>query len=621
MPKNSMPAPGAAAVCSPIRRSRSAGSSVARAGGGCGKTSTGAGRITRLVWPTPLVHSTVTVPMTWRPQARGRSTHRARAGCPATTTWVAGSSPSSTAGPGSIRNVTSSIGVARVAMTSTSSPSKQRDGAAVTVVSRASGRVPRRAAARAARAGAPASSRLAWRVRTAATMTTTAIVASRRSRGAACQLTGCPVPVTARPSPGAGRPSPGACSRTTGAWVIATAVSRIGPGNRLGGEDLRDHVLTGHPADPHLGPQHQPVRQGGDGDRLDVLGDHVVAGVEGGVAAGELDHGQRAARARPDRDLRMGSGRGDQADDVAEQVIVEMDLLQGLAHGEQGAGVEYLRGPRRRGAALQPAPGHLRLPGLVQVAQPDPGDEPVQLCLRKGVGAFVFDRVVGRQHDERLWQRVRLAVHADLALGHGFQEGCLRLRRGAVDLVAEQQVGEDGPWAENYLAGARVEDRCAGEVGGQHVRGELNPGELQPEGGGEGTREQGLAQARQVLDEDVPGGQDAEQDLCDRFPLADDDPLNLGEHLGAALRRRGYRWGEGPGHSCSSRSTIRVRVRRSAPGALLSNEGGRDGSTSGQMSSPTKSRARAGSLARSTRWRSASTDSSRRPNSGRIPWS
>src|SRR5262249_24404163 len=163
--------------------------------------------------------------------------------------------------------------------------------------------------------------------------------------------------------------------------------------------------------------------------------------------------------------------------------------------------------------------------------------------------------------------------YADLAFGHGFQEGCLRLRRGAVDLVPEQQVGENGPGAEDHLAGARVEHRRSGEVGGEPVWGELNPGELPPEGGWQRAGREGLAQAGQVLDEDMARGQDAEQHLRDRCPLADDDPLDFGEHLRAAIGRRGYRWGEGPGHSCSSRSTMRVRVRRSVPGALLSNDG------------------------------------------------
>src|SRR5262249_28345520 len=176
-----------------------------------------------------------------------------------------------TAGPGSIWNVTSSMGVARVAVTSTSSPSKQRDGAAVTAASSACGRVPRPAAARAARAGAPSSSRLACRVSTAARATATA--------GVDCQTAGCHAGGAVA---GAGSVS-GAPRAVSGPSVTLAApvrrppLSWTGPGDGFGGEYLRDQVRTGHPAHPHLGPQHQPVRQGGDGDRLDVLRVQVVA--------------------------------------------------------------------------------------------------------------------------------------------------------------------------------------------------------------------------------------------------------------------------------------------------------------------------------------------------------
>ena len=229
-----MPAPDAVAVCSPIRRSRSAGSRVARAGGGCGKTSTRSGRSVRLAWPIPSVHVAVTVQSWWRPQACGWSTQRALAACPATATWVTGPSMTVTAGPGSIRNVTSSTGAATVATISTSSPSKQRDGAAVTAASRASGRVPRRVAASAARAGAPSSSRSACRVRNAASTTATPIVASLRSLGAACQVAGTGATGTAAlAGPGAGpAAAPGGGAGTggpAGAGIVGSPRTAGGP--------------------------------------------------------------------------------------------------------------------------------------------------------------------------------------------------------------------------------------------------------------------------------------------------------------------------------------------------------------------------------------------------------
>ena len=57
----------------------------------------------------------------------------------------------------------------------------------------------------------------------------------------------------------------------------------------------------------------------------------------------------------------------------------------------------------------------------------------------------------------------------DLALAHRFQQRGLRARRGAVDLVGQQDVGEDGPGHELEAARLLVEDADAGDVAGQQV--------------------------------------------------------------------------------------------------------------------------------------------------------
>jgi hypothetical protein len=62
---------------------------------------------------------------------------------------------------------------------------------------------------------------------------------------------------------------------------------------------------------------------------------------------------------------------------------------------------------------------------------------------------------------------VRDAVDRDLALLHAFQERRLGLRRGAVDLVDEEEVREDGPRPELELVRALVEHVHAGHVRGQ----------------------------------------------------------------------------------------------------------------------------------------------------------
>src|ERR1022692_1413129 len=130
MPVNSMPSPATRAVCSPIRRSRSAGTIRAWAGGGCGKTSSVPARSSRSACqPPPQRHRTRTSPAVRRPHAVGRTTQLASAREPCSVTCVALPDTWSTP-PGSSRLKAISsrtCGDTRVTVSSTSSPSKQRD--------------------------------------------------------------------------------------------------------------------------------------------------------------------------------------------------------------------------------------------------------------------------------------------------------------------------------------------------------------------------------------------------------------------------------------------------------------------------------------------------------------
>ena len=102
-----------------------------------------------------------------------------------------------------------------------------------------------------------------------------------------------------------------------------------------------------------------------------------------------------------------------------------------------------------------------------------------------------------------------------------------------------------GPGLKTSRLTALVVDRRADHVGGQQVGGELDPGEVQAEHPGERPGGQRLAEAGQVLEQDVAAGQDAGQDQFERRALADDRAFQLVEHGGAALG--GLRWGQAGG--------------------------------------------------------------------------
>ena len=87
----------------------------------------------------------------------------------------------------------------------------------------------------------------------------------------------------------------------------------------------------------------------------------------------------------------------------------------------------------------------------------------------------------------------------------------LDLRGGAVDLVGEDDVGEDGPSPGDELLGLRVEDQRADEVGREQVGRELDPGEGGVEPAGERPDGEGLREAGNSFEQDVPVGEEADR--------------------------------------------------------------------------------------------------------------
>ena len=125
---------------------------------------------------------------------------------------------------------------------------------------------------------------------------------------------------------------------------------------------------------------------------------------------------------------------------------------------------------------------------------------------------------------------MRDALDRRLAFLHRLQERRLGLRRRAVDLVGEEEVGEDRPGAELEVAVALVPDRRARDVGRHEIRRELNAREPHAQYPREGARRERLRETGVVLEQDVPVGEEAEQHELERLALADDRLLDLVEH-------------------------------------------------------------------------------------------
>ena len=98
---------------------------------------------------------------------------------------------------------------------------------------------------------------------------------------------------------------------------------------------------------------------------------------------------------------------------------------------------------RRLGHARQVE--HGQLGRAVGVADRQLHQEPVELRLGERVRPLVLDRVLRGQDPEGLGEDHRLVADGDLPFLHGLEQGALDLGRGAVDLVGEQDAGDDRP--------------------------------------------------------------------------------------------------------------------------------------------------------------------------------
>ena len=114
----------------------------------------------------------------------------------------------------------------------------------------------------------------------------------------------------------------------------------------------------------------------------------------------------------------------------------------------------------------------------------------------------------------------------------------MRLRRRAVDLVGQDDVGENRPLDEAEFTPAClrfVENRRAGDVRGHQVRRKLDALEADIQNLADRADHQGLGQAGHADKQAMPAREDGGQDLLDHVGLADDDAAELFEHEAARL--------------------------------------------------------------------------------------
>jgi hypothetical protein len=149
-------------------------------------------------------------------------------------------------------------------------------------------------------------------------------------------------------------------------------------------------------------------------------------------------------------------------------------------------------------------------------------------CFRERVCALHLDRVFGGKDEERLVQRVPRAADGDGVLLHRLEQGALGLRRGAVDLVRQHHLPEDGAAVQleapaDRTARAEREHVHARHVARHQIGRELDAGERKIEAGRKRPHEQRLPEPRVAFEQHVPTGDEAPEHLVHDLVLTHDD--------------------------------------------------------------------------------------------------
>ena len=175
----------------------------------------------------------------------------------------------------------------------------------------------------------------------------------------------------------------------------------------------------------------------------------------------------------------------------------------------------------------------------------------VHLRFGQRIGALQLDWILRRQHEEGRHQGISGAEDRDLMLLHRLQHRRLSLGGGAVDLVAEHDMGKDWPGLELELPVAvdLVQKLGPGDVRRHQVGRELDPFEAQRQRLAGGLDHQGLAQTGHAFNQHVAAAKQGGQDLSDHRLMAHDhaadfalDPVENFTKLGHPIFGPGCLW-------------------------------------------------------------------------------
>ncbi len=163
----------------------------------------------------------------------------------------------------------------------------------------------------------------------------------------------------------------------------------------------------------------------------------------------------------------------------------------------------------------------------IRVADRQFHQETIELRFGKRIRSDMLDRILRRDDEEWIGKRQASLLDADHALAHRFEQRRLRFRRRTIDLVGEENIGEDRAGNEFEFLLILVVDRDADDVGGQKIARELNPLKRQRQRAGQRVRQRCLADSRNVFEKDVALGKERGDAVLHDFGFSADHTLDI----------------------------------------------------------------------------------------------
>ena len=183
--------------------------------------------------------------------------------------------------------------------------------------------------------------------------------------------------------------------------------------------------------------------------------------------------------------------------------------------------------PRERAVGDEALHQSDRLVPILRIPERDANQEPIQLRFRQWKGALRLHGILRRDDQEGRVERVGRSALGDLALLHAFEQCRLGARRGAVDLIGQQDVRKHGALDEGEFPGLLRVDLHAGDVRRKQIRRELHAGEIAAERPGQRFGQRRLARAGDVFQQHMPAGKQRGEDQFHLARFADDHSADV----------------------------------------------------------------------------------------------